>query len=468
MTLLLRTLFILSVLTLPWGTSTLVFAVPGSSNDGQIETHADNRNESSDQEQFSQTETNKAIERYIEQIKLLESEYGAYNIDLSESLTGLGMAYISLGNYNDALDVYSRALHINRVNNGLENLGQIATLERMIEVNGKKGDWGSAAKNYDYLLWLYNRNYERNDPDLIPILYRAANWSLETYENLPGNNSTSFLLKAAYLFNEIINMILITKGINDPQLITALYGIANTNVQLIRPYGKINLNNINLFTGSSGNLLPRNFAGVSQSRNATVNDINRSIPGLSRYDQQKLSNLLRRQEDANNLITDSYRSGKNALLRIVDIYENNPSLPKESYAEALTHLGDWYLRFRKGNTAIEYYQKAHDVLTQNELNSRYIDHLFGKPQLLDAIDYDTGQKQKDQEKFLEGSSFAELKFDVSESGSVRKIEIIKTDPDNVSFRRMVKDRIRFTPFRPRFEDGKPVSTSDVKMLYRFK
>ena len=459
----------------------MVCADPTTLNSGQVETPAGSESENinlPNQEQFSQTEASNAIERYNEKIKLLESKDGAYNIELSENLVGLGVAYSALGQYSDALEAYSRALHIDRVNNGLENLNQISTLERMIEVKAKKEDWKGAAKNYDYLLWLYNRNFEVNDPALIPIFYRAANWNLDSFEMLPYPNSISFLMKAAFLFNKIINILHITKGMNDPQLIPALYGIANTNVKIVEPYGKIKLSDINLFAGEYNYLLPRHFGGHIQRQNGTANNQTRIL----NYSQERLSNVMRKQEDATGIIINSYRSGKNALHRIVDIYENNPSLPKESHAYALTHLGDWYLRFRKRTTALEYYLKAHELLKHDAVNSRYVDHLFSKPQSLDVIgdsmkhdvpllksdDAWNEPEDPDKEQSLKEYNFAELKFDVSEYGSVENLEIIESSlPDSVSFKRMVKEKIRFTPFRPRFENGKPVSTTNVKMLYRF-
>ena len=101
-----------------------------------------------------------SITRYSERVQQLEAENGAYNHELVEELIGLGQAYYNMGNYTEALGLYNRALHINRVNEGLHNINQLPIVELIIEANTALKDYKKLSDNFGYLLWVYNRNFE--------------------------------------------------------------------------------------------------------------------------------------------------------------------------------------------------------------------------------------------------------------------------------------------------------------------
>ncbi len=429
------------------------------------------------EEQFNWT-----IARYNQRIQDLEIENGVYNNDLGEELVGLGLAYAGAGEYQPALEAYTRALQINRINNGLHSLNQLPILERTIETNTVLENYADLTANHDYLLWLYMRNYDSNDPQLLPVLFRVAHWNLDAYEVMQRPESVGNLIKAANLFHQAIHIIESTGKPDDPRIINALYGIANANFKFVEPFGVIP--NIDaFFSGTTTPLLPSNFErdirGSSFARNRHSN---------IHYNQDRLTQILQNQENSVSLVRDSYRSGRNALQRIIEIHEQNPDLPKISHAYALTHLGDWYLRFNKRNSAISSYAQAYQML-QEDHDEKTIERLFGRPHSLDALGIPaeftqglglqsfaseaiTGEADstlvRPADLDLENSQFILVEFDVTEYGSVRNFEILASNPeDSVSFRRMARSKITNTPFRPRLENGKPVKTDDVKILYRF-
>lgn len=425
-----------------------------------------------------------AIEQYNEEIHRLEADDGAYHSGLSEELTGLGLAYSALGNHEEALKAYDRALQINRINQGLQNMNQIPLLERIIEENTALNNLQELTANHDYLLWVYLRNHDNYDPQLLPVFSRIANWHLDAYDRVPRPDAVAHLIKAANLFHRSIEIIEQSNGADDPAVISALYGIANANFKFVEPFGFIP--NIDaFFSGTTTPLLPSNF-----ERNIEGDSFARNRYSATPYNQDRVTQILQNQENSIGLIRDSYKSGRNALQRIIDIHNNNPELPRVSLAYALTHLGDWYLRFNKRNSAISSYEQAYQLLTENEHDPQSIERLFGRPQSLDALGIpeniirtmtaeDTAMQEassadSDTEMVrlndldLANTQFILVEFDVTEFGSVRNLEIIAANPDDsVSFRRMAKNKISSTPFRPRLEDGKPVKTDDVKILYRF-
>ena len=70
---------------------------------------------------------------------------------------------------------------------------------------------------------------------------------------------------------------------------------------------------------------------------------------------------------------------------------------------------------------------------------------------------------------LQDAAYVVVQFDVTSSGIVRNLEFIMTNPEDDSrLRRMARERINITPFRPRLENGQPIATEDVKMVYTFQ
>jgi len=437
-------------------------------------------------EDTSQAELEDSINQYVDRVLKLEIENGAYNNDLSEALVGLGLSYSASGKYKEALNVYIRALHINRVNEGLQNVKQLPLLQLVIEANTALADYKSLADNYNYLLWVYNRNYDKGDPELVPVLQQVANWNLDAYEVTSPPDSVGHLIIATNLFTRAMKIIESTEGYHSPNLIKPLYGIVSANFKLVEPFGFIE--NIDFFnSGRVSPLLPTDFNRI----NSPVDNSNFSRNDYSAlgYSQDHLSRILQDQKNAASLIQNSYKSGRNALERIIDIHNKNPDLPKLSHAYAHTHLGDWYIRFYKRASATSNYHQAYQLLTEAGYNTEGEGGFFGHPRSLDTfrspqiasgiIKPDTmesndvsGNTGSDKNRFddeLNDAEFVLVQFNVTEYGTVRNLDILKSNPtDNVKFRRMARDKISTTPFRPRMENGKPTMTENVKMLYRFE
>jgi len=437
-------------------------------------------------EDANQAELEDSINQYVDRVLKLEIENGAYNNNLSEALVGLGLSYSAAGKHKEALNVYSRALHIKRVNDGLQNLSQVPILELVIQANTELGDYKNLAKNYGYLLWVYNRNYEYDDPELIPLLQRLANWHLEAYEQTTRPDSAGHIIMASNLFSRTIEIIEANQGPYSPELISPLYGIVTANFKLIEPFGFIP--NIDSFIGGKiSPLLPSDF-----NRDNPASNFARNSHTALNYDHEHLNRLLSDQKNSASLIQNSYRSGRNALERIVDIHNKNPELPGISHAYAHTHLADWYLRFYKRSNATANYAMAYQLMVAEGYATEGDSGFFGYPRSLDRFRNPQIFKQQDvlpdllsteasiktysgteetplTEVEVNEGSFVLAQFNVSEFGVVRNLDILDSDPaDNVRFRRMARNIISATPFRPRLENGKPTVTENVKMLYRFK
>jgi len=432
------------------------------------------------------------IKRYASEVQRLESESGAYNNDLVEQLIGLGLAYSDAEKHAEALKIYQRALHINRVNHGLHSLDQIPILERVIESNTAMKDYNQLNNNYSYMLWVYKRNYPENDLRMLPVLDRIAEWHLDAFNKTLVPESLGHLVVAANLYNESLEIIKLVEGDDHPDMIRPLYGIVNANFKLIEPRGYIE--GIDMIIGASGMLLlPSNF-----TQNST-NDEFRSTFLQQNYGGDYLARVLDVEKDSVSLVQNSYRSGRAALEKIVDIHVKHPDLPRRSYAYALAQTGDWFQRFSKRDASTNYYRQAYTLLSGAGAQPAELDELFGKPISLDALNVprmmaaslsalsldtappraiegvDMSEKtdlelQELATTGLKDTAYVVVQFDVTASGIVRNLEFIVTNPEEEDsrLRRMARERINITPFRPRLENGQPIATEDVKMVYTFQ
>ncbi|MFT5131617.1 MAG: hypothetical protein ACI9SC_000076 [Gammaproteobacteria bacterium] len=372
------------------------------------------------------------IQYYEKLILELESSGGVYQNQLSEVLSSLGTTYQSIDQHEAAIDVFQRSLHITRVNDGLYGLNQIPMLEKLIESNSKLRDWDNLDKNYHNLYWISKRHYGDNNPELLALIDRIGRWHLQAYELEPGPESFSHLINAESLYNKSVEILQLHSGKYDIRLINALYGIALTNYQIA--------------------------AQVSNAEN--FDDIRAGY-----RESSEARRMLQEERARQDLIMHSYTKGKVAMNQIVDIHANNPILPVDTQAMAMTHLGDWYLLFNKRNSAAETYEQAYQLLQNDGMDPEKIDRLFGQPRTLPAIHLPVQNKE---DLLPENPSYVLASFDVSSSGKAQNIQIIESEPeDNESYLRRAKRSIAATKFRPRFENGKPVETTGVSLRYVF-
>ncbi|TQV84628.1 tetratricopeptide repeat protein [Exilibacterium tricleocarpae] len=364
---------------------------------------------------------------YQLEIDRVETEQGAYGSQLSEHLVGLGITYQTEGEHDDAIEAFKRAMHVNRVNEGLYSLSQVPILERLIESHVARGQWSEANDRHQYLYWLHRRNFGTEDPRMLPVIDKLSAWHLNAYALDMGAGLFNHLISAHKLFNLAVDIIDTNYGKNDLRLIDALRGITVSNYYLATYKGE---------TEPSFQLR----AGSEPT----------SAEQKARLDQY---------------ITNSYNSGKRAISRMVNVYANNPDSPPWAEAKAKVELGDWYLLFNKWQSALAIYQESHDALRDGNIDQTQIDLLFGQPVALPDLPLvDSSVVEEDEEN----QPYVLVSFDVTPYGRARNVAIIESMPeDNVRIRSRVRKALKLAKFRPRFENGSPTLTTGMTHRYLF-
>ena len=387
-----------------------------------------------DSDLSSRLETpSRSIAQYEGVIKDLELAYGAYHDELSETLMGLGLAHYTQGNYAAAAGALQRSLHINRVNQGLHDPSQIPILQMLIRTNRALQDWSSLDQNYSYLYWINRRTYGEKDTRLLEVIYEAAQWHLEAFQGKLDDVPFQHIITAHSLFRKAVEIVEANSEPENPELITPLYASALTIYEMANFAST-------LFEGEQDNF------GITNQ--ADVSDV-----------------ITEEQYPLYRLIGDTYREGKQLLERVIAIHNAHPELPADGRALAYIHLGDWYLLFNKRTLAVETYRKAYSTAASEDELPAIIGNLFSEPRSIPALSLPSRQQDEQSQE----ENYVVASFDVSATGRPVNIEIIESLPaDDSSMRQQAKRNIRSSRFRPRFENGQPVATTNVNVRYVFR
>ncbi len=367
------------------------------------------------------------------EISRIESESGAYSAKLSEHLLTLASHYQEKGKHQNAIEVYKRAIHVQRINEGLYNLNQVTMIERMIDSQIALGDWEEAADRHSHLFWLHQRNFGEDDPRMLPVLDKMSSWHLNAYAISPVNQH-HHLSNAYEMFQRSIGIVTKHHGETDTRLIKPLQGLAISNYYLARLNAQQQPRRASSTPTHEGAITFRNSAAAEAERR-------------SRIDHYMLN---------------SYHSGKQAIQQMIEIFRADDDGDPANQIRAQVQLGDWYMLFDRPNSATDEYQAAYQAMSQYEHLNDYKTQVFGQPRALP----DLPNIQAETRDANDPHDYVVVQYDVTARGDARNIEFLESKPKNsVGNRVMVRRSLKVAKFRPRFDQGEPVDTQGIVHRY---
>ncbi len=370
------------------------------------------------------------IYQYEQAISDIESSHGAYGKAMGQQLDSLGLVYQKLGKHPQAIEVFKRAVHITRIHEGLYSPQQLPILERELRSLTALGQWKEVNDKLQYLYWLNKMNYGDNDPRILPALSRLSRWHLQAYALELGRDKeavTDHLITAHNMIVHSVNLLEQT-GQDRELLINQLNGLTLTNY-LFATYTRVPM--------------PR-----TTSNNPIDQEIRRASQSVDVY------------------INHSFRAGRDAIMRVIDLYQNGEEPAPFELAKAKVKLGDWLFLFNKRNAAFANYSEAWQILSADADHQPKLKSLFDQPVALPSEDLlETNHYyQAERTKYSGDNHYVLASFDVTELGKAANIEIIESmPPDNVSARSQVKRSLRVAKFRPRFVAGEPTFTENMQL-----
>lgn len=366
------------------------------------------------------------IGSYEQALEELEYEGGAWSQDVAQELETLGALLQEQGQYEQAIKVFDRAVHINRVNHGLFSPQQVPLVERVVDGHVALGQWKDADKQQQYAFYVQTRAYGINDPRMVDVFEDMARWNVTSFYRGIDPDPTLRLMQTFLLYRAAADTVAAHFGPRDPRYLPLLKNVANAADMMSR-YA-----------------LPGTSAGTQANPNMRMVS---EFAGRSTRPQ-------------------GGGSGESALARIVDFYadERRPDTPETRMmlARARAELGDWYLLRERRQAAMRVYMDAWEDLMQEEGGEAIAQEVFGDIVFLPA--FSSFDAEKKEALGLNADSGArighvDVAFDVSKYGRMTNFEILAQEPADL--RRIdlqIISALRSMMARPRLVEGRTVES----------
>lgn len=374
------------------------------------------------------------IESFEQVLEELEFEGGAWSVEIAEELVQLGDLLQAQGEYERSIELYDRAVHIDRVNFGLFSLGQVPLVQKVAQAHIALGQWPEADDRQQYAFYVQTRALRIDDPRLIDVFDNLARWNMTAFYRGIDEDPAPRLLQTYRLYRAAIVSVGQNLGRQDPRYVDFLEKLADAADML------------NRYTAAGEPIGTR----MNPELRMTTEFVGEPI----------------RFQGRNN-------EGQKALERIVDVYidsgPDDSEAIKIARAKALAALGDWYLTNGRRQAARDAYKQAYDRLIADAVRAELVQEVFGEIVFLPA--FSSFEEQKKAALGLGPDTgarmgYIDISFDVNQYGRLSNFEVLKLYPEELArVDIQVLRSLRSTLVRPKIVEGEPVS-SDMER-YRF-
>ncbi|QFU74547.1 hypothetical protein EY643_02155 [Halioglobus maricola] len=359
-------------------------------------------------------------DNYFAGITALESEHGAYSAALPEQLLSLGLTLQQEGRHTDALDVFRRGVHLDRINNGLYSAGQVALVQQEIISHIALGDFAKADERQHYMYRVQMRTMN-NGADRSKVFMEQAQWQYNAYRLDLGPAPYLRLMNMWDLYRLALNDTINTHGKTSAYLLEPLEGM------LLAQY---------LISGYERTSSPKSQTDLGVSLQTQDNRFNR-------YQRE------------------SYKRGRAVIQAIYDLHLVNHGENSAETTETMVMMGDWIFWHGDKEAALRAYQQANAELVARGADQQTIEATFAEPVALPNFDGVRPLPQPVQP----GDGAVQLAFSVTATGKVRELERVDENTlDDATANKLMR-KLRRTRFRPQLALGEPVDTQRVLRAY---
>ena len=376
-------------------------------------------------------ELDASIAAYEESVALIESDGGAWSLELVENLAALAGLNQKQGRHDEAVKLFNRAIHVTRIGVGLHALEQLQLLESLIVSEQALENWEAVDNKYDYLLYLQEGAYGRNDPRLIPLFEAMGDWNIKAFNIGFGESRGLALRKAQLFYSASAQLLHINFGKEDKRFIPYLENVVHA-AYLVSQNGEI-----------------MTELGIPEFRNIN-NRLTRRL-----------------QPPPSDMVPRGFLSGVGALGEIINA-KLEISAGNYEVAESFAQLADWYVIMGRRDAAAMYYNQAW-VLVSGEGMEASRDRLFGGvvpiPTFFDKVA--AGRERIGITEEL-NTDFVDLSFDVTVGGTVRNVRVVSEETEeNAAQNNRIKRLARRSLFRPLLVNGIPQYATGNLFRYRY-
>ena len=364
---------------------------------------------------------------YLEQVQIEELSGGPYSDALAEPLSGLGHYYRDRGKYDEALDLYKRALHVVRVNDGLYSERQIPLVRDLLDTYRLAGDMQALDDSYSYFFRLYGNG----QPPFTELRLRAnleyLRWLREAYHLELDGNQKQRLVELYQLNKRILESAAESTEVGKDwyrQLVLSQI----RNHYLLQSEFELPLEEFPFPINSS--------IGSNQEQEPDFN-------------QRRLETI--QQTSAGR--------GRTLLQELIARFASNGEAA--DIASIHLELGDWHQWNGKYNSANQEYSRVFQIL-EDAGDTQLLQQWLGSPTELPA----NGTIWRPN-RLAKGGRRVVLsaEYDVSARGRARKIQVSAANSQDEVFTGRLRRKLAATRFRPRFATGEAEAVERVSRKY---
>ena len=369
---------------------------------------------------------------YLKKLDEIELAGGPYTNALGEPLLDLARNYSKRGEHDAALQLYRRALHIVRINDGLYSARQQPVVRDILDSLRALGDLKALDDSYGYFFRLYGNG----EPPLTELRLRAAleylRWQREALRlELDGENKRR-LLKLVQL-----NERLLETTWADPS--HRLQDQWHLTISQLR----------NLYLVQSRVVFAMALSGTSTGGSiASASALGKQID----FDQRRLESIKRGIVSRGQRLLEQF---------IAASAGDKVDLSVEQRTRAVLELADWYQWHGKFGEAGRHYEAVVRMLARAG-ESALLQAWFGNPVELP----DNGAYWQPPDLPEDGHyAVAEAIFNVTSRGRATGISVSARRPEDQVLVSRLRRKLASTRFRPRYSDGRAVSTEKLMREY---
>ncbi len=367
------------------------------------------------------------LERQFQRIREIQENHDAFSEKLGEAYLSYGEALKQAGRLDEAQSMYENALHITKINNGVNSIEQRPMLRAMFEMNAALGMTDKMEENVKRTIWLEKNFPDDRDDQSFDMVVRLGNHYLDRYLYRPTASETNL----AYLDQAIRYLSYAVERYGDYPM-----------DELFMPYGELALTHF-----------LRSKIQIEVSR-----------PTLNESRQRKLSEFDRIEpvRTSNNSFGAAERYLTQYLLKARDEGRD------EDITTALLNLADLNLLFGRRVGAAQYYELAWQH-AQNLPAEHSVVVGFDQPEALPSFKYALDRDEVDSHY---ETVYVPLTFNLDAEGRVKGFAEASADAPYPDLVKRAKRAAKRMLFRPVIENGKMIATSDInhdiKVLVRRK
>jgi hypothetical protein len=403
-----------------------------------------------------------AIKAYVDAVGDIESTEGPFSNDLTQDLFSAGLLSQQIEDHPRALDFFTRAQRISRINDGLNNLAQIPIMQRM-EFSYKAGNQDSQVdKIQQGILEVYENNYGAGSVELTPYLLEYGVW-----------NINAFLERSSILIN--IDRMDAGQFITDPQnYMSQNNNLRDTPLYYLFQSQQIFINALQILLQEKDYLNPTLLALERQLTKTYFLSIHRENilyqPDffLTRNKSKTGSRL---NTNAIELLeSQEYRLGQESYERSVSYISSNESRTASQMAAIMLEAADWQLLFERKVKAAREYEKVHEFFLQYPEFAQEAEPLLypEMPVVLPVFLPQPNSKEKldiSLEQPLRYFGYFDVSFQINRFGKAKSTRVIGEGGEvtrNMEIR--MQNYLQNVLFRPRFREGK-LDTDAIELRY---